>query len=62
MKTACKNSNRFRSYGSLNDYANFSNVEKIEKFKLEFLKHLLQFYHIFGYIYIDHIKENNFDA
>ena len=20
----------------------------------------MQFYHIFGYIYIDHIKENNF--
>ena len=44
VKTACKNSNRFKSYGSFNKYANFSNVEKPDVSIKRFISHNAAFY------------------
>ena len=46
MKTACKNSNGFRSYGTLNDYANLSNVENLIVTINRFQSHNAAFYDV----------------
>ena len=46
MKTACKNSNWFKSYGSLIDYASLLNKEKLDVTINRFQSHNAAFYDV----------------
>ena len=46
VKTACENSNQFKSYGSFNEYAHFSNVEKLDVSMYRFITHYAVFYYV----------------